>query len=135
MRADEWADELAETLADGHGLATMTLAECANSTAVDEVIRTAQKTAEAAGWDLYKIDTRNAAGNPSLLPESGYVILHDIQTPLREEIAVLIGAFQHLVRRNLPVGMVAVGSPEGIGALRCHPGLGFLSRAEWVVQD
>jgi len=54
---------------------------------------------------------------------------------LASEVPGLIGAFQHLVRRDLPVGMVAVGSPEGIRALRRHQALGFLNRAEWVVQD
>jgi hypothetical protein len=123
-------------LAHGHGgLATMTLAECANSAAVEDVITVARKNEEAAGWDLYEIDARSSEGNPSMLPAAGYIILHDIRTPLREEIPGLIGAFQHLFRRDLPVGMVAVGSPEGIRALRRHQALGFLSRAEWVVQD
>jgi hypothetical protein len=82
VRADEWADELAETLAHGHGgLATMTLAECANSAAVEDVITVARKNAEAAGWDLYEIDARSSEGNPSLLPAAGYIILHDIRPP------------------------------------------------------
>ncbi|WP_018775266.1 hypothetical protein [Arthrobacter sp. 131MFCol6.1] len=136
MRADEWAQELAETLAHGWGgLATMTVAACANAAASEVVIATARKTVEAAGWDLYVIDARWTVGDPSLLQDAGYVILRDIRVPLREEVVVLIGAFQHLVQRSLPVGMLAVGSPAGIRALRRHPGMGFLSRAESVIQD
>ncbi|WP_426996295.1 hypothetical protein [Pseudarthrobacter sp. N5] len=135
MRADEWAYELADTLAHGWGgPATMTVAACANAAASEEVIATAKKTVEAAGWDVYEIDARRTAGDPSLLQDAGFVILRDIQTPLRVEVVVLIGAFQHLVRRSLPVGMLAVGSPAGIRALLRHPGMGFLSRAESVIQ-
>jgi hypothetical protein len=90
---------------------------------------------ETAGWHLYEIDARRTVGDPSLLEDAGYGILREIRTPLREEVVVLIGAFQHLVQRSLPVGMLAVGSPAGIQALRRHPGLGFLSRAEWIIQD
>lgn len=136
MNAEEWGQELAETLAHGWGgPATMTLAACANAAASKEVIATARRTVEVAGWDLYEIDARRTVDDPSLLRDAGYVVLHDIRTPLRVEVVVLIGAFQHLVRRSLPVGMLAVGSPAGIRALRRHPGMGFLSRAESVIQD
>lgn len=135
MKAEEWSQELAETLAHGWGgPATMTVAACTNATASDEVIATTRRTVEAAGWDLYEIDARRTAGDPALLQDAGYVILRDIRTPLRMEVVVLIGAFQQLVQRSLPVGMLAVGSPAGIRALRRHPGLGFLSRAESVIQ-
>jgi hypothetical protein len=113
----------------------MTVAACANAAATEEVIVNARKTVEAAGWNLYEIDARRTEGDPSLLQDSGYVILRDIQAPLRVEVLVLIGAFQHLVQRSLPIGMLAVGSPTGIRALRRHPGMGFLSRAETVIQD
>lgn len=136
MRADEWAQELAETLAHGWGgLATMTVAACADAAASEEVIATARKTVAAAGWHLYEIDARRTGGDPSLLPDSGYVILQDIGVPLRVEVVVLISSFQLMVQRSLPVGMLAVGSPAAIRALRRHPGLGFLSRAESVIQD
>jgi hypothetical protein len=113
----------------------MTVAACADAAASDEVIATARKTVAAAGWDLYEIDARRTVGDPSLLEDAGYMILRDIRVPLREEVVVLIGAFQHLVQRSLPVGMLAVGSPAGIRAVRRHPGLRFLSRAESVIQD
>jgi hypothetical protein len=69
------------------------------------------------------------------LQDAGYVILRDIRVPLRVEVVVLIGAFQLLVQKGLSVGMLAVGPPTGIKALRSHPGQGFLSRAELVIQD
>ena len=135
MRAEEWSRELAETLAHGWGgPATMTVAACTDATSGQEVIEAARRTVEAAGWDRYEIDARRTTGEPSLLRDAGYVILRDIGVPLREEIAVLISAFQLLVQTSLPVGMLAVGSPAGIRALRRHPGLGFLSRAESVNQ-
>lgn len=113
----------------------MTVAACATAAASEEVIATAGRTVEAAGWDLYEIDARRAAGDPALLQDHGYVILRDIRAPLRTGVVVLIGAFQHLVRPSLPVGMLAVGSLAGIRSLRRHPGMGFLSRAEAVIQD
>jgi hypothetical protein len=86
MRAGEWSQELADTLAHGFGgPATMTVAACANAAASGEVIAAAKRTVEAAGWDLYEIDARRTTGDPSLLQEAGYVVLHDIRMPLRVE--------------------------------------------------
>jgi hypothetical protein len=55
------------------------------------------------------------------------VILQDIRTRLRMEVLVLIGAFQLLVQRSLPVGMLAVGPRQGSGRhgrqLRAAPGV------------
>lgn len=84
MRVDEWAQELAETVARGWGgLATMTVAACANAAASEEVIATARKTVAAAGWDFYEIDARSTFGYPARLQDAGYVILRDIRVPLR----------------------------------------------------
>jgi hypothetical protein len=54
---------------------------------------------------------------------------------LRPGVPILVAAWQHLVRRNLPVGLLVLGSPAGIETLRGHPAMGFISRAECVVQD
>jgi hypothetical protein len=82
----------------------------------------------------YEIDARSTIGDPRLLQDAGYVIVRDIQARLRVELLVLISAFQLLVQRSFPVGVLAVGSRAGIRAL-CHPGVGFLGRAESAIQD
>jgi hypothetical protein len=79
VRVDEWAQELADTLAHGWGgSATMTVAASANAAALEEVIATARKTVEAAGWDLFEVDACRTVGDPSVLQDTGYVILRDI---------------------------------------------------------
>lgn len=95
------------------------------------VIDTARKVVKAAGLPIYELDARRVEADPGLLPSgSGYIVLHDVGLPLRVAVPVLIGAFQHLVRRGLLVGILVIGSPAGIRALRQDASMGFISRAE-----
>jgi hypothetical protein len=136
MDASEWAAELAYSLANGPGTPSLlTVATCSGPAASKEVIETAKRVVGDAGWPVYELVAREVAPDPSLLRENGFLILRDVRQPLSPSVPVLIGLFQLHIRRNLPVGLLIVGSPAGIKALRRHPGLGFLSRAEWVVQD
>lgn len=136
MDASEWATELAETLAHrGHGLAQITVASCRDPAGQDEVIAVACQAAATAGWPVYEISAIRVDADPSVLPEAGFVILRDIDTPLPTAALVLVGAFQLLVQRDLAIGLLVVGSIRGVTALRKNPGMGFLSRAESVIHS
>jgi hypothetical protein len=119
----------------GHGLAQMTVAGFRDAAYRDEIIEAARTVTAAAGWQLYELSATSVEPDPSVLPEAGFVILCDVEAPLPMAVPVLIGAFQHLVRRDLPVGLLVVATTRGIRALRRHSGLGFLSRAESLVQS
>lgn len=136
MDAAEWAHELAYSLSVGPGTPSLlTIATCSGPAASRQVIEMAKRVLVEAGWPVYELFAREVAPDPSLLRESGFLILRDVRQPLAPAVPVLIGAHQLNIRRGFPVGLLIVGSPAGIRALRRHPGLGFLSRAEWVVQN
>lgn len=135
MAAAEWAHELAYSLSVGPGTPSLlTVATCMGPAASREVIETAKRVVGEAGWPVYELVAREVAPDPSLVRENGFLILRDVRQPLAPSVPVLIGAHQLHITRRLPVGLLIVGSPAGIKALRRHPGLGFLSRAEWVEQ-
>jgi hypothetical protein len=133
MNLEEWGEELTESLADGPGApALLTLAQCGDATASDEVMEMARQVVHAAGWPLYELSSDQIGGTPLPSQESGFLILRDVVAPLPPGVPVLVAAFQHLVRRGRPVGLLVVGSADGIDALRRHSAMGFLSRAECV---
>lgn len=135
MDATEWAHELAYSLRVGPGTPSLlTIATCSGPAASRKVIETAKRVVGEAGWPVYELVAREVAPDPSVLRESGFLILRDVRQPLAPSVPVLIGAHQLHITRNLPVGLLIVGSPAGVKALRRHPGLSFLSRAEWVEQ-
>ncbi len=135
MDTAEWALELTDTLThSGHGLAQVTVAAFRDVAYRDEIIEAAMTVTAAAGWPLYELSARSVEPDPELLPEEGFLILRDVDAPLPMAVPVLIGAFQHLVQRDLPVGLLVVATTRGIRALRLHQGLGFLSRAETLTQ-
>lgn len=135
MNAAEWALELADTLAhSGHGLAQVTVASFRNAAGRDEIVETAVNITAIAGWPLCELSATSVDPDPSVLPEAGFVIVRDVDVPLPTAVPVLMGAFQHLVQRDLPVGLLVVGTTRGIRALRSHPAMGFLGRAESVIQ-
>lgn len=113
----------------------LTIATCTGPAATREVVETAKRVVGEAGWPVYQLAAREVTPDPSLLRPSGFLILRDVRQPLGTAVPVLIGAHQLNISRGLPVGLLIVGSPAGIKALRRHPALGFLSRAEWVVQN
>jgi hypothetical protein len=136
MNLAEWGEELAESLADGPGApALLTLAPCGDATARDEVMEIARGAVNAAGWPLYELTADQIGGTPLPPQEAGFLILRDVVAPLPPGVPILVAAFQHLVRRGLPVGLLVVGPADGIDALISHPAMGFLSRAECVVHD
>jgi hypothetical protein len=100
----------------------------------DAVIETARHAVNAAGWSLYELTAEQVEGQPLPLRDTGFLILSDVVAPIAPAVANLVAAFQHLVRRGLPVGLL-VGTIEGIASLRKDPALGFLDRAESVLQD
>ncbi|MCW2135151.1 hypothetical protein B0G38_004340 [Arthrobacter sp. VKM Ac-2550] len=133
MDLEEWAEELAYSLGNGSGSpGLLTLASCVHAPGQASVIATARATVTAAGWPLYECTAAELSGRSFRLQESGYLILHGVDNPTPVEVPVLIGAFQHLVSRGLPVGLLVAGTPAGIRGLRAHPAMGFLSRAEAV---
>ena len=136
MDAAEWAHELAYSLSVGPGTPSLlTIATCTGTAASNKVIETAKRVVGEAGWPVYELVAREVTPDPSLLRPSGFLILRDVRQPLAPAVPVLIGAHQINITRSLQVGLLIVGSTAGIKALRRHPGLGFLSRAEWVVQN
>jgi hypothetical protein len=135
MNLAEWGEQLTESLADGPGApALLTLAPCRDTAAGDGVMEMARRAVTAAGWPLYENTADQIGGTPLPPQETGFLILRDVVAPLPPELPTVVAAFQHLVRRGRPVGLLVVGSADGIDALRRHPAMGFLSRAECVVQ-
>lgn len=132
MTLQEWSEELAEALETGPGAwAMMTVATCRDAASGAEVVQAARTIVAAAGLHLHEFDARQVEADPGLLPsEAGYVILHDVGFPPGDAVPVLIGAFQHLVRRGLLVGMLVIGSDTGIKALRRQAGMDLLATAE-----
>ncbi|CAH0135584.1 hypothetical protein SRABI26_00336 [Arthrobacter sp. Bi26] len=127
-----WSEELTYALAIGSPGAwgMMTVATCKTAAAGAEVMETARRVVAARGLSLIELDARTVAADPGLLPsEAGFVILHDVKLPLRPAVPLLVGGFQQLVMKNLFVGMLVMGSPAGIKALR-RQGLGLVNRAE-----
>lgn len=110
MDAAEWAHELAYSLSVGPGTPSLlTVATCTGTAASKKVMETAKRVVGEVGWPVYELAARDMTPDPSLLRPSGFLILRDVRQPLPPA--------------------------AGIKALRRHPGLGFLSRAEWVVQN
>ncbi|PVZ52608.1 hypothetical protein [Arthrobacter sp. H-02-3] len=133
VTASDWAAELADSLAHrGHGLAQITVASYKVTAGRDALIETAKNVALVASWSVYELSAINVSPDPLILPEAGLIVLHDIDTPLPGAVPVLVGAFQHLIQRDLPVALLVIGTVRGIRALRGHPAMGFLSRAESV---
>jgi hypothetical protein len=95
----------------------------------------ARQAVDAAGWSLYELTADEIGGTPLPPQETGFLILRDVVAPLPPGVPVLVAAFQQLVRRGQPVGLLVLGTPDGIDALSRHPAMGFLSRAEYVVHD
>ncbi|WP_133247468.1 hypothetical protein [Arthrobacter sp. H-02-3] len=136
MNLAEWGEELTESLTDGPGApALLTLAQCPDTTTSEEVMEMARRAVNAAGWTLYELTASQIGGTPLPPQEAGFLILCDVVAPLPPGVPILVAAFQHLVRRGRPVGLLLVGPADGIDSLRRHPAMGFLSRAEFVVYD
>lgn len=132
LTLQEWEEDLQYALATGPGAwAMVTVATYKTPAAGAEVIETARRVVAARGLPIMELDARTVAADPGLLPsESGYVVLHDVVLPHRVAVSVLLGGFQQLVQRGLLVGLLVVGSPDGIKALRHKTSLGLLNRAE-----
>jgi hypothetical protein len=132
LTLQDWLEELAYALATGPGAwGLMTVATYRDSSAGAEVIASARDVVKAAGLPIYELDARDVDADPGLLPDgAGYVVLHDVITPLQVAVPVLIGGFQHLVQRGLLVGMLVIGSPAGVRALRRQAPMGLINRAE-----
>lgn len=96
--------------------------------------RTHNRGCREGGYPVYKFSALNVPADPSILPEDGFVILGDVQLALPIAVPTVVGGYKHLVRRGLRVGLLVVGSSARIKALRGHPAMGFLSRADWVYE-
>lgn len=130
---DEWAGELAYSLSLGSGApALLSLTSCGDHGRQAEVVGTARAAVAAAGWPIYECAAGDLVDRNFRLEEAGYLVLRGVDVPLPVEVPVLVGPFQHMVTRGLPVGLLVAGTPAGIRALRMHPAMGFLSRAEAV---
>ncbi|BBE22599.1 hypothetical protein MN0502_14820 [Arthrobacter sp. MN05-02] len=135
MGAAAWAEDLAESLNAGRGgPSSLTVGTGADTEAIERIVDTARKVAEAAGYPVHELSALNVTGDPRILPEDGFIILRDVRRSLPVAVPVLVGAYQHLVRRGLRVGMLVVGSPAGIKALRRHPGMDFLGLADVMTE-
>ena len=135
LSATDWAAELVDTLAHrGHGLTQITVASYTMSVGRDEVIATAKNVAATTGWPVYELSAMRVDPDPSILPDTGFVVLRDVDMPLPTAVPVLVGAFQLLVQRDLPVALLVVGTNRGIRALRGNPAMGFLSRVESITE-
>jgi hypothetical protein len=133
VNLSEWVEELDYSLANGPGTpALLTLASCSGDLAQTEVIDAARQSVEKAGWTMYLRAAEQPLEAMSELQDSGFLVLYDVGVPLPVRIPILVGAFQHLVREGMQVGLLVTGTPAGIRQLRLHPAMGFLSRAESV---
>lgn len=79
--------------------------------------------------------TRMLARLAALAAEHGsglLLTLDEVQAAAPEDLEQLASAYQHLVRDDAEVALVAAGLPVGIDALLDHPGTTFLRRAERI---
>lgn len=129
MSLAAWAEDLAYTLKNsGHGPEQITLASGDSSESRAIIRDTARKAAKDAGWPVTELsaeDLKTLQG----LPEYGYLIINAGTTGLALEVTDAVAAFQHLVMRDLQVGLLVLATPEVIRLLRREPTLGWLSRA------
>ncbi|QYF88478.1 hypothetical protein [Arthrobacter sp. PAMC25284] len=132
---EDWTENLAETLAnDGHGLAVITLARYRDTAGRDKILETARGIADAAGWHIHEISAPLVSKYLYELPTQGFLILRDVDVPLPHGASLVPALFQLMVQKGYPVALFIVGTVPGIRALLRHPGLGFLSRSEFVTQ-
>lgn len=114
MKVAEWGEKLTESLADGPGApALLTLAQCADAAASEEVMAIARRAVTDADWPLCELTPDQIEGIPFPPKESGFLILRDVIAPLPPKLPILVAAFQHLVRRGKPVGFTSGGHPGG----------------------
>lgn len=133
----EWSEDLEYDLRIGSGAPTLlTLAIADNDAAAGLLIQTARKLikAEADGEPVDEVSARHltsdtAAFQRVILRLPGFLIVRDVEVPLNQLVISICAAHQHRIREDIQAGLLVVGTPAGIAALRSHPAMGFLSRA------
>jgi hypothetical protein len=132
-----WSKDFESDLRNGSGAPTLlTLAMADNDAAAGLLIQTARKLikADAEGGPMDEVSARHltpdtAAFQHVLSRLPGFLIVRDVEVPLNQLVISICAAHQHRIREDTPAGLLVIGTPAGIAALRSHPAMGFLSRA------
>lgn len=83
MDLTEWAEELEYSIVNGLGTPSLfSLATCGSPAGVGQVIKTANRIVSDAGWEVYELEAQHIETGPSLLHESGFLILRGGSEPL-----------------------------------------------------
>lgn len=133
----DWSRDFEYDLRNGPGARTLlTLAIADNDAAAGLLIQTARKLieADAEGGPVDEVSAGHLTPDApafqhvlSRLP--GFLIVRDVEVPLNQLVVSICAAHQHRIREDIQAGLLVIGTPVGIAALRAHPAMGFLSRA------
>jgi hypothetical protein len=133
----EWSEDFEYDLQIGSGVPTLlTLAIADNEGAAELLIETARKLieAEAETGPVDEVSARHltpdtAAFQHVLARRPGFLIVRDVEVPLNQLVISICAAHQHRIQEDTQAGLLVIGTPAGIAALRAHPAMGFLGRA------
>jgi hypothetical protein len=133
----EWSKDFEYDLRIGSGVPTLlTLAIADNEAAAGLLIETARKLieAEAEAGSLDEVSAKHLTPDTSAFRHilsrlPGFLLVRDVEVPLNQLVISICAAHQHRIQENAQAGLLVIGTPAGIAALRSHPAMGFLSRA------
>jgi hypothetical protein len=131
----EWSKDFEYDLRNGSGAPTLlTLAIADNGAQARLLVETALKLVESADGPVDEVSARQltpetAAFQHVISRLPGFLIVRDVEVPLNQLVVSMCAAHQHRIREDTQAGLLVIGTPAGIAALRSHPAMGFLSRA------
>lgn len=133
----EWSRDFEYDLRNGSGAPTLlTFAIADDEAAAGLLIETARKLIDAEGeaGPVDEVSARHltpdtAAFQRVLSRLPGFLVVRDVEVPLNQLVISVCAAHQHRIREDTQAGLLVIGTPAGIAALRAHPAMGFLSRA------
>lgn len=96
-----WGENLAESLSSGPGdPSSLTVGTGLNTAAIERIVQSAHRVVEEPGYPVHEFSALKATGDPRILHEDGFMILRDVRRFLPVAAPILVGAYQHLVRRG-----------------------------------
>lgn len=131
----EWLKDFAYDLRIGSGTPTLlTLAITDSEAATEVLMERAGELIRDAGQPLEEVSAKHLtletpAFQHVMSRRPGFLIVRDVKVPLNQLVTNICAAHQHRIGEAIQAGLLVIGSPAGIAALRSQPAMGFLSRA------